>query len=55
MEFNVSVQGNFYATIEAPNTGAALAVVSNQIASGGLIEIDPNRPQNIVITPKNND
>lgn len=49
MKFNVAVQGVFYKTITAANTGAALAAVSADIAAG-LVPITPNTPHAIVLT-----
>lgn len=51
MQFNVSVQGRPYKTIEAPNTGVALSMVAEDIAAGLVPDLDPNADQNIVITP----
>lgn len=52
MQYDVSVQGNFYKTIEAPNTGAALSAVSNDIANGLVPNFDPDADHDIVLTPK---
>ena len=51
MQFNVSVQGKPYKTIEALNTGVALSVVAEDIAAGLVPDLDPNADQNIVIVP----
>ena len=51
MQFDVSVQGKPYKTIEAPNTGAVLSIVAEDIAAGRVPDFDPAAPHNIVITP----
>lgn len=51
MEFNVTVQGAFYKTVEAPNTGAALTIVAEDIAAGRVSHFDATQPHNISITP----
>lgn len=51
MKFDVSLQGAFYKTITAPNTGAALVVVSSDIAAGLVPNLVANAPHNIVVTP----
>ena len=51
MQFNVAIQGKSYKTIEAPNTGVALAMVAEDIAAGLVPDLDPNSDQDIVITP----
>lgn len=50
MRFNVSVQGNFYKSITAANTGAALSLVSADIANGLVPNYDASLPQNVVIS-----
>lgn len=50
MEFNVSVQGGFYKTITAANTGAALGQVIKDIADSLVPNFDASKPHNIVIT-----
>ena len=42
MQFDVSVQGTFYKTITAPNTGSALAAVSTDIANGLVPNLNPD-------------
>ena len=54
MKFDVSVQGSFYKTIEAENTGAVLSAVANDIANNEVPNFVPGQPHNIVIVPKNN-
>lgn len=51
MQFNVSVQGKPYKTMEAPNTGAVLSLIAKDIAAGLVPDFDPNAPHNIVIAP----
>jgi hypothetical protein len=51
MQFNVSVQGKPYKTIEALNTGVALSMVAEDITAGLVPDLDPNADQNIVIAP----
>ena len=51
MEFNVSVQGAFYKTLAAANTGAALSAVAEDIAAGLVPGFDETKPHNISITP----
>lgn len=51
MQFNVSIQGKPYKTIEAPNTGVALSMVAEDIAAGLVSALDFNAAQNIVIAP----
>ena len=51
MQFNVSVQGSFYKTIEAPNTGVVLALVAADIAAGLVPDFDPAANHDIVIQP----
>lgn len=51
MDFNVSVQGSFYRTITAPNTGAALMTVISDIGAGLVPNFNANAAHNIVITP----
>jgi hypothetical protein len=51
MQFNVSVQGRPYKTIEAPNIGVALSMVAEDIAAGLVPDLDPNADQNIAIVP----
>ena len=51
MQFDVSVQGRPYKTIEAPNTGAALSMVAEDIAAGLVHDLDPDADQNIAIVP----
>lgn len=51
MEFNVSVQGAFYKTLSAVNTGAALTLVAEDIAAGRVPHFDATQPHNISITP----
>lgn len=50
MNFNVSVQGSFYRTVTAPNTGAALMAVIADMNAGLVPDFNPNEPHNIVIT-----
>jgi hypothetical protein len=52
-QFEVSVQGQVYKTIEAQNTGAALALIARDIAAGVVPDFDPDQPHDIVITPVN--
>ena len=52
MKFNVTVQGQFYKTIDAPNTGAALAKISHDIAAGLVTHLDPDAAHDISITPQ---
>ena len=51
MQFNVSVQGKLYKTIEAPNTGVALSMVAEDIAAGLVPDLDPAADHNIAIVP----
>lgn len=51
MQFDVSVQGKPYKTIEAPNTGAVLSIVAEDIAAGRVPDFDPASDHDIVITP----
>ena len=51
MQFNVSVQGKPYKTIDAPNTGAVLSIVAEDIAAGRVPDFDPTADHDIVITP----
>ena len=51
MEFNVSVQGAFYKTLSAVNTGAALTIVAEDIAAGRVPGFDETKPHNISIIP----
>jgi len=48
-QFNVSVQSKFYKVVEAVHTGAALSLISKDIASGLVPDFDPNKPHDIVI------
>lgn len=50
--YDVYIQENFVATIEANNTGEALKIVSEKIVNNEFT-VDPNKPQNIKIKPKN--
>jgi hypothetical protein len=52
MKFDVSVQGSFYKTIEAPNTGTALTLVSLDISNGLVPNFNVSAPSNVVITPQ---
>lgn len=54
MKFDVSVQGVFYKTMTAPNTGEALKTVIADI-SAGLVPLNLNQPHNIVVTPQQPD
>lgn len=49
MQFNVSVQGKPYKTIEAPNTGVVLSIVAEDIAAGRVPDFDHNADHDIVI------
>ena len=51
MQFTAAVQGKVYATIEAPNTGAALAKVTADIKAGLVPHFNPNKNHNILIKP----
>ena len=51
MQFNVSVQGKPYKTIEADSTVAVIVAVSNDINAGLVPDFDPAADQQIVITP----
>ena len=51
MQFDVSVQGKPYKTIEAPNTGVVLSIVAEDIAAGLVPDLDPDADHNIVIVP----
>lgn len=51
MKFNVSVQGNFYKTVTAPNTGSALAAVSVDILNGLVPNLNPDLPHDILVVP----
>lgn len=49
MQFDVSVQGSFYKTITAMNTGSALAAVSIDLANGLVPNLNPDLPHSISI------
>jgi hypothetical protein len=49
MQFNVSIQGKPYKTLEAPNTGAVLLIVAEDIAAGVVPDFNPAQPHAIVI------
>jgi hypothetical protein len=51
MQFNVSVQGKPYKTIDAKNTVAVIVAVSNDINAGLVPDFDTAQDQQIVITP----
>lgn len=51
MKFDISVQGKFYKTVEAPNTGSVLALVAGDIAAGRVPDLDTDEPHDISITP----
>lgn len=51
MEFNVTIQGTFYKTVDAVNTGSAVFIAALDIANGVVPGFNPNEPHNIVITP----
>lgn len=53
MQFDVSVQGAFYKTVSASNTGEALKTVISDIAAG-LVTVNQAQPHNIVITNSTN-
>lgn len=53
MKFDISVQGKFYKTVEAPNTGAVLNIAAEDIAAGVVPDFDHDQPHDIVITPVN--
>lgn len=52
-QFLVSVQGKEYKTIEAPNTGAVLTIVAQDIHAGLVPDFDPDEPHDVMITPVN--
>lgn len=51
MQFNVSVQGRPYKTVEADSTVAVIVAISNDINAGLVPDFDPAQDQQIVITP----
>ena len=51
MQFNVSVQGSFYKTVAAPNTGVVLSIVAEDIAAGLVPDFDPAADHDIVVQP----
>jgi len=50
MKFDISVQGKFYKTVEAPNTGAVLNIAAEDIAAGLVPDFDASEPHDISIT-----
>lgn len=52
MQFDVSVQGKPYKTIEAPNTGSVLSIVAADIAAGRVPDFNPALPHSISIVPQ---
>lgn len=50
MEFDVSVQGNFYRKIVAPNTGAALAQIIKDISDNLVPGFDPEKPHSVILS-----
>ena len=51
MQYDIFIQDTKVGTIEAENTGNALAVVAKKISSGEYAAPDPNSPKNIRIEP----
>jgi hypothetical protein len=49
MQFDVSIQGKPYKTIEASNTGAVLFIVAKDIGAGLVPDFNPAQPHDIVI------
>jgi len=50
MRYNIYVQGNLVDTIEAPNTGKAIASATQKMQSGE-IQYDKSQPQNLKVEP----
>lgn len=51
MLYDIFIQDTQVGTIEAENTGDALAVVAKKISAGEYAAPDPNAPKNIRIEP----
>lgn len=51
MQFNVTVQDNFYGVITADNLTAALAATLADIKNGLVPNFDATQPEKITITP----
>jgi hypothetical protein len=51
MQFNVSVQNNFYKTITAVNLTAVIQQILADIKNGLVPNFDATRPKKIAITP----
>ena len=50
MKYNIYVQGNLVDTIEAPNTGTAIASATQKMQTGE-IQYDKSQPQNLKVEP----
>ena len=50
MQYNIYVQGNLVDTIEAPNTGTAIASATQKMQNGE-IQYDKSQPQNLKVEP----
>lgn len=51
-QYDVYVQGKFYKTISAKNTGEVLAVVGNDIRNNVVVGVDHNKNHDVKIVAR---
>lgn len=51
-QYDVYIQGKFYKTISAKNTGEVLAVVGNDIKTNAVVGIDYNKSHDVKIVTR---